>query len=386
MTDAGDSFIELTFDGGRFKSHSVPVSVLSELGTMQEILLRVARFVWLRGHKERVRVPRGFNEAARLNLVASRENCYTAVLRQSESPRARTVESFDAVFDEALDLTVKALAAAANDNGDGAPGNFPADALELLGNLGRQLGEDEELRIRGRTSDTVARVDQRSRARLAQWSRKPLEVEVEFEGEAEQFDDFAHRVWVRDRHGSRIEVPYGLHRRDELIEAVRQRPMVRVRVRGEMILGPQSRMKTVEELETVDDERAADLKKLWDRLKELESVPEGWLEGKGRKPTDRVLAYTRGVLARLLVELRTLPRPKVFPTPDGGLQAEWVLTPWAAEARFDPSSEVIVLEATNTDTGEDREHVLVAGKVSAENAALLGEWLAPLASVEDARV
>ncbi|MGK4005336.1 hypothetical protein WMF31_22090 [Sorangium sp. So ce1036] len=383
MTDAGDSFLELTFDGGRFESHSVPVSVLAEFGTMQAILLRVARELWLRDHKERERVPRGFTEAAQLNLVASRESSYTAVLRRSEPAHGRDASSFDYVFEQALDVTVQALAAAANDNAQ-IPADFPRNLLDLLGNLGRHLGKGEELRIRGKTSETVARIDQNSRGRLALLTKRPLESDVDFEGEVESVDD-SGKIRVRTRDGERIEVPFGLHRREELGLAFQQRPMVRVRVRGAMQL-QQRRMTTVEELETVDDERAPDVKKLWDRLKTLEEVPDGWLDGDGKKPTEEVMAFARLVLSRLVVDHRSIPRPKVFPTPDGGLQAEWVLGSWAAEARFSPLSGYIVLEATNADTMEEREHLLAPGDISVDDATTLADWLSAMMPAEDARV
>lgn len=383
MTDSSDSFLELTFDGGRFESHSVPVSVLAELGTLQAILLRVARALWLHEHEGRTRVPRGFNEAAQLNLVASREGSYTAVIRRSEPAHARDASSFDHVFDKALEITVQALAAAANDNAQ-IPANFPRGLLDLLGNLGRHLGKGEELRIRGKTSEMVARVNQSSRGRFALLTQLPLESDVDFEGEVESFDDTG-KIRVRTRDGDRIEVPFGRHRREELVLALQQRPMVRVHVRGAMQL-QQRRMTVVEEIETVDDERAPELQKLWDRLKTLEEVPDGWLDGDGRTPTAEVLMFARLVLSRLLVDHRSIPRPKVFPTPDGGLQAEWVLGSWAAEARFSPSSEYIVLEATNADTMQDSEHLLEPGDVSPDDATALAEWLSPMVPAEDARV
>lgn len=383
MIDSSDSFLELTFDGGRFESHSVPVSVLAELGTLQAILLRVARALWLHEHEGRARVPRGFNEAAQLNLVASREGSYTAVLRRSEPAHARDASSFDNVFDKALEVTVQALAAAANDNAQ-IPANFPRGLLDLLGNLGRHLGKGEELRIRSKTSDAVARVNQGSRGRFALLTQLPLESDVDFEGEIESFDDTG-KIRVRTRDGDRIEVPFGRHRREELVLALQQRPMVRVHVRGAMQL-QQRRMTVVEEIETVDDERAPELQKLWDRLKTLEEVPDGWLDGDGRRPTADVLMFARLVLSRLLVDHRSIPRPKVFPTPDGGLQAEWVLGSWAAEARFSPSSEYIVLEATNADTMQDSEHLLEPGDISPDDATALAEWLSPMVPAEDARV
>ena len=160
------------------------------------------------------------------------------------------------------------------------------------------------------------------------------------------------------------------------------RPIVRVRVRGQLVYAAQRKMKSVDELELVDDERAPEVQKLWDRVDSLRSVGDGWLDGDGIAPAERALTHAREVLGRLLVDHRDIQRPKIFPTPDGGVQAEWVIGSWAAEARFLPDDEVLLLEATNGETNEERSTSMPAGAVSADNAAGLASWLADLMSAE----
>ena len=109
-------------------------------------------------------------------------------------------------------------------------------------------------------------------------------------------------------------------------------------------------------------------------LPEVETVARELREGGG--------ARGPSVLGRLLVDHRDIQRPKIFPTPDGGVQAEWVIGSWAAEARFLPDDEVLLLEATNGETNEERSTSMPAGAVSADNAAGLASWLADLMSAE----
>lgn len=385
VSESGSGFLEVTFDGGRFAMHSVPVSVLAELSTIQQLIMVVARHLFFHTHGERRRVPRGFLEAAQLHLAASEENCFKAVLRRPDAGAWRPPTLFDVkLFEQARDTAVAALAAAANDNA--LPRDFPADALDLLGAIGRQLNEDEGLLIRGGASPVVARVDQKSRETLARMAKQPLEREESIDGEVDQLDDASNRFWLRARGGERVEVPFKRHQRTALLQALHGRPIVRVRVRGRLVFAAQRKMKTVDELELVDHERAADVEKLWARIDSLASVGEGWLEGEGRAPTEGVLARAREVLARLLVEHRDIERPKVFPTPEGGLQAEWAIGSWAAEARFEPDDESIFLEATNGDTLEERHLHVPPGVVSAENAIPLADWLGALVTAGAARV
>jgi hypothetical protein len=175
-----------------------------------------------------------------------------------------------------------------------------------------------------------------------------------------------------------VEVPFESHQRAALLEALGMRPIIRVRVRGQVVFAAQPKMKSVDDVEFVDDERAGDVQRLWTRIGVLEKVGDGWLEGEGRAPSPLALARAREVLARLLATYPSLDRPKVFPTPDGGVQAEWVRGRWAAEALFDVEEGSISAEATHGDSGEERAAVFARNEVTAEDASRLATWLESL--------
>lgn len=373
MADASKRFMELTFDGGRFVTHSVPVDVLAELATVQRLLVKVARHLFFLRHPDRRRVPQGFVDAAQIHLASAEAHCFTAEL---ERPGAWEGASPDdlAIFASARDLSIAALAAASTE--DPLPPEFPGNALDLLAALGRRLEDGERLLVRGiGAAAPSARVDQESRVKLAAFIQKPLERVERLDGEVEQMDDGSHRFTLRTRAGARIEVPFDPLQRAPLVEAFSQRPIARVRVRGQLVLGAPWRMKQVEELEVMDDERAADVQKVWDRLASFDEIQDGWLEGEGRAPSERAIVHARHVLARLLVERRALERPRVFPTPNGGVQAEWVIGPWAIDISFDPDDGTIQAEATHGGTGEERSWSFTFEQVSADTVDPLASWL-----------
>ena len=59
------------------------------------------------------------------------------------------------------------------------------------------------------------------------------------------------------------------------------------------------------------------------RLDELRSLKDGWLEGKGLAPRAAGLDWFAAAVARFYSA--DLPRPYLYPTPEGGLQAEWTI-------------------------------------------------------------
>jgi hypothetical protein len=378
VADASKRFMELTFDGGRFVAHSVPVDVLAELATVQRLLVKVARHLFFLRHTDRQRVPQGFVDAAQIHLASAEANCFTAEL---ERPGAWEGASPDdlAIFASARDLSIEALAAASR--GDPLPPKFPGNALDLLAALGRRLENGESLLVRGiGAAAPSARVDHESRAKLAAFIQQPLERVERIDGEVEQMDDASHRFTLRTRAGQRIEVPFEQMQRAPLLDAFGQRPIARVRVRGQLLLGTPWRMRQVEELEVVDDERATEVQKVWDRLASFTEIADGWFQGEGRAPSERAIVCARQVLARVLVERREIERPLVFPTPGGGVQAEWVIGSWAADVSFDPESGAIEAEATNGETHEERSASFSVDKVSADAVTPLAEWLESLAT------
>ena len=160
-----EPFLKLTFDGGRFAGHALPVDVLAELATFQRIIEHVARHLFFRENSDRKRVPHGFPESARLYLSGSEANCFTAELNRMDDGITFSREG-DGVFERAREVTVRALQAASQ-----APllplammpDAFPREGFSLLADLGRRLHDDETLLVRGR-ADTSSRESPKRRA------------------------------------------------------------------------------------------------------------------------------------------------------------------------------------------------------------------------------
>jgi hypothetical protein len=123
---------------------------------------------------------------------------------------------------------------------------------------------------------------------------------------------------------------------------------------------------------------AADTLAGWKRLDELRALRDGWLEGDGMTPDAVVVAHAREVLTRLLVDNRERPRLKLYPTPDGGIQAEWTIGDCGAALIFESNEDGLVAEATNVETGEERKALFAPGLVTADSTAALSGWLSVL--------
>jgi hypothetical protein len=368
-------FLELTFDGGRFASHSLPVDAAEELMTVQELIEKVARHLFLLENQGKQRVPKGFFNSAQLYLVSSVDNCFTAKLQRSAGTKPGLFDT--SLFEKSRNLVLSALLAISINQA--LPAEFPQNAVSSLVSLGRRLNDDESLKLSDTDKTIAATVTQETRKRLAKQVNKPLERIEIVDGEIDEFDDTKSTFQLRTREKGTIEVAFHRVEKDRLLEAIKNRPIERVQVRGKLIYSQtQKKISQVEELEIIDHERSVDIQKMWDRLRSFEQIESGWIEGEGVSPTEVALTRAKDALARVMADDAQIERPRVYPTPNGGVQAEWILGDWAIDLKFDPSEDEILAEATNATTCEDRSEQFTSQQVNANEATPLINWLVSL--------
>jgi hypothetical protein len=108
------------------------------------------------------------------------------------------------------------------------------------------------------------------------------------------------------------------------------------------------------------------------RLRELSKLRDGWLDGFGKAPTrDSIrLAYdTCGCLVGW-------PQPGLFPTPRGGVQAEWYDDQnWIVEFVFEPDGKTIQAAAQRTGNSDDVEEAVFRPRDPDEHWGPLGDWV-----------
>lgn len=100
-----------------------------------------------------------------------------------------------------------------------------------------------------------------------------------------------------------------------------------------------------------------DLASLDSRLDEIASLKAGWLDGDGVRPDIGALDRARRVLSDLLTF--EVPRPRLFATPEGGVQAEWTVGENEISVTFEPDGQLYAV-AVNLASGQSNEPKLTA--------------------------
>ncbi len=92
------------------------------------------------------------------------------------------------------------------------------------------------------------------------------------------------------------------------------------------------------------------------RFEELKQLLPGWLDGRGEVPAPCDLDWLAGAFDRSYPA--DLAPPYLFPTPEGGVLAEWDCKRWSPSLDIDPATRRGEWHLLNLDTDEERERGL----------------------------
>ena len=90
--------------------------------------------------------------------------------------------------------------------------------------------------------------------------------------------------------------------------------------------------------------------KLTARIEEIGRLEDGWLDGDGKAPKWAFLQRAERAVWHI-VEATGLDRPHVYPTPEGGLQAEWEVRGVAFQVTFAPNGRALRMHGVATWAG-----------------------------------
>ena len=112
-------------------------------------------------------------------------------------------------------------------------------------------------------------------------------------------------------------------------------------------------------LESIEDIVALDPLDVPSRLGELRELENGWLDGEGVAPDPEFLDWLSATFDRLYPD--ELPLPYIYPTIEGGVQAEWSLSAHEVSLSIDSDSRAGERHVLNTSTNaEDIESLDLA--------------------------
>jgi hypothetical protein len=335
----------------------MPIETVVELAAYRELVLGVAKELFRKAHPGRQRVPKGFAERLQLRLRVVETGSSMPVIERP--PVDGSLLLADDEFTHARDVIEDAVAAASR--GDHVPESLPRGALVLFNRFGQTLRGDEAIELRRGNAAAGPRYTRDVRKRLVLDERRTFQDEVDDIGWVWEVDGERMRCLIRLRlgPGGPISAPLDevtFAAAKQVLEPKGEGPPVRISGVGVFDASQALiRLDSIHDVSVLED--AEELESLDRRIDELAGLTAGWLDGDGLPPDAIVLVRARRVLADLLSF--DVPRPRVFPTLEGGVQAEWTVASHEITVTFEPDGTLYAL-AVNVVSGEADEPELAS--------------------------
>lgn len=355
------------FTGDRFANHTLPLSLLKDLEALQGIIIEIARAEFIEAHPGRRRLPRGFGEALTLHLAGTEDGSFIPHLAVLVMP---------ALFGEPPELTAARAAAnrfvdaiAEAQTGSGSKRPLPEAAWPHIERFGRGLRDDEAVVLAERGGGKVALTKEvRRRLLLARSGAQAVTDEVQVVALLSGVQQRTISVLLDGEHvltallsdaqlGELQDVRVGDFRATWL------------QIDGIGSFDRAGQLQRLDEVQAIERLDAGDPSV---QLEKLKLLKDGWHDGAGAAPDKALLKRVRGWFNEHLTE--NMPLPRLFPTPEGGVEAEWLVGRHDVSVEFDPHAKSVEWHALNLETRQLDEKAIPLN--NADGLRELGQHMA----------
>ena len=324
-------FLRPRLCGARFEGGTIPLEVLKDLAMLEEMLIEVAKWRFLREHPKRQRLPRGFMKGIELKLSGIEKGSAVPVISLFDtSPRTSMMSGqnssyFVSYFEQARESIVNAIKAA--DQNELAVNHLSKEHLAYFKRIGRSLRPDECIELVTPLHSTPVRLTQETRHKLILASSRvkkngEITESVALRGLIPEADQGQRTFKLQLLNGHTVTIPIPDPHIDTILKAFNgYRQNTRVLLQGVGKYDRQNRLVGVELFEHISLLDPLDIPA---RLNEFRDLKDGWLEGDGVAPSLEGLDWLAAGFDRHFPD--DLPLPYLYPTPEGGVQAEWSLS------------------------------------------------------------
>ena len=320
-------FLRPRLCGARFEGGVIPLEVLKDLAVLEEMLIEVAKWRFLQDHPERQRLPRGFTKGIELKLSAVEKGSAVPVISLFDtSPRTSMISRQNgSYFEQAREAIVSTIGAVEH-NGL-TTSHLPKEHLAYFKRIGQSLHADECIEFVTPQQSTPVRLTQETRRKLVLASSKVKKSKentesVALRGLIPEADQDRRTFKLQLLNGHTVTIPIPDPHIDTILKAFNgYRQDTRVLLKGIGKYDRQNRLIGVELFEHISLLDPLDIPA---RLDEFRDLKDGWLEREGVAPSLDGLDWLAATFDRHFPD--DLPLPYLYPTPEGGVQAEWSLS------------------------------------------------------------
>ncbi len=329
------SFLSPRLVGKRFDDHVIPLELLKDFSVLEEMIVEVAKWYYLDKNPNRQRSPRGFTNG--ISLVLSEINPGSAVPELSITYETDQLFPPDNIqyFVEAKNCIIGAINAA--ESGDKITSFLPDNLLPFFDKIGRSLQQNESIEFDPNAPVKKAALtkDTRKKLILASTKTKELTDEIDVRGYIPEADQKDLTFEIQIINGPLVRAPIENQHMDTVIKAFNgYKEGMLVNLKG---IGRYNRLEKLNCIDSVEHLSILDANDVIARLEELKALKNGWLDGKGIKPSIEGLDWLADRFEKNYLE--DLMLPYVYPTAEGGVQLEWTIENWEISLEIELESK-----------------------------------------------
>lgn len=343
-----DIFLSPRLVGRRFEGHAIPLEILKEFAALEEMVIEVAKWLYLQKHPDRARTPRGFTEGISLVLTAVTDgSAIPEICLVSESNEFLPSEK-QLYYQQARENIINAIDAAEHDLS--AIQFLPENLLGYFDRIGRALREDEEILFNPTNATNPARLNKQTRRKLLVSSQiEELTEEVILRGSIPEADQGKMSFALLMLDGSRVVAPIEPQHFSTVMNAFNSFKDGRhVIIKG---IGRYNRNYALKEIDSIEHLSVLDPNDIALRLEELAELKDGWLNGEGIAPDKVGISWLTSSFEKKFPD--DLQLPYLYPTEDGGIQAEWSLSHYEISLTINLIAHTAVWQVLNITNDSD---------------------------------
>lgn len=336
---AKEPFIQPRFVGPRFDEHTLPLSAAKDLAAYEELVVELAKHLFLTKNQERKRVPKGFADGFHLHLQKVDGGSASPLLALVMT--GTLVNPLPPEFSEAKELINQVIATG---EGDKLPVQFPKELYAYFNRIGRSLEADERLEWTPESPENPSALTPAKRKRLALAVGATYEAEVDIVGQIFSLNTEKGEGQFRTGENEKVHFEYDQPFLSALKDALGNR-ILYAHIRGVGVHDVNDRLKSISEIEHLE---IVPHYALTSAIDELSHLKDGWLEGRGKAPEGMYLF----LLSEALVEFFPpgIDYPAVVPTEDGTVSLEWIRPDSRIELEVNFKEDRLEIYATDIGT------------------------------------
>jgi len=341
-------FLSPRLIGQRFENHAIPLELLKDLAVIEELVIEIAKWLYLEAHPERRRVPRGFTAGIALKLTGVVEGSAVPTIALFTDTTTLFPPQRQQYFENARERIINAIANA--ERGGPVTEHLPERVLGYFDRIGRSLHENEAIEFNPKNPASPARLDKTTRRRLllASSAIQNWTEEVRLRGSVPEADQDKMTFQLQVINGQKVGAPIDTQHLATVLEAMAGYfHGTRVLLEG---IGRYNRSDRLQSIDAVEHISILDANDVGARIEELRALKNGWLDGSGS-------ALSADGLTWFLQSFETqypedLPLPFIYPTAEGDVQAEWSLGTHEVSVEINLYAQTGEWHDLNTATGD----------------------------------